>query len=393
MKPSIFNSLYAKKYIYWLFIGGVVLVLGIVIGRAVYNDPNADPNQKTSAKPSTQEIKPVMSVEAIYPTVSHINHDVIANGLITGQSVAEVGAKVSGMAIDKVLVDVGDVVQEGQILATLDGRKVMADVVASEADIASAHANLEKANSDLARVTPLVDIGAISREQYDAYQTRQINAQAALESAKARAYSNQITQSQTAITAPVAGIISQNNANVGMMTTGTTLFSILKNGLLQWQAAVAGHQIHRIGIGQKAVIQSGDSLVQGQVTHISPVANATGEITVFVAIDEPAYLRSGMYTSGRFITDTITALTLPINTITTTDGYDYVWVLSQTSKTKPNLNNNLYYATRQPLNVLYRDDQVVAVDLPQHSLIIKSGGNFLNDGDIVRLVNFPSMAQ
>lgn len=361
----------------------ITIFLAIITVLAVINQ-SQKPNTPSVPAPTTAN--PVMSVQAILPKADTLEQDINASGVIKGQDIAEVGAKISGIAIDKVLVDVGDTVKKGQVLATLDARKASADIINYEANIATATANLQKATNDLARVTPLVEIGAISRTQFDSYQTAKINAEANLKSAKAQAYQASVNTADTQIVAPLSGIISQKNAHIGMMTTGTALFTIIKNNALQWQALVSGDDIHKISIGQTAMIGSPDNQVYGVVQNIAPTANSTGEIMVFVSLDDPKHLRHGMYTQGKFITQDRQTFTLPTSVVTTTDGFDYVWVLLQHMPDKPALDNDLYYANRQKINITYRNDTKVATDLPKDTKVIYKSGNFLNDGDVVRLV-------
>lgn len=369
----------------WLAFGVMLLIVGFFLGKSL---ATKDDKVHTTNNTQQSDIKPVMSVEAITPTIDTVQQEVTASGTITGQDIAEVGAKISGMAIDSVLVDVGDTVKKGQVLATLDARKVAAEISTSEAQIATATANLDKATSDLARISPLVEIGAISREQFESYKTAKINAEANLKSAKAQAYKASVAASDTQVLAPVSGIISQNNANVGMMTTGTTLFSIVKDGQLEWQAGIPADKIDQISPNQPVIIDTPNNAqnATGRVTHIAPTANATGEIVAFVKIDNPSVLRGGMYAQGRFISQLVPSPTLPIGVVTTTDGYSYVWVLSKDMPNKPKLADTLYYANRQKLTVVSTTDTAVVVDLPKQTLVVKQSGNFLNDGDIVRLV-------
>ena len=60
---------------------------------------------------------------------------------------ASIGAEVNGLKLAEVLVNVGDVVKQGQLLARLSDETVRADVAAQRASLAEAEASLENSSS------------------------------------------------------------------------------------------------------------------------------------------------------------------------------------------------------------------------------------------------------
>lgn len=383
-------------WVKFVVLGLTCLIIGLGLGRLLSKPDKTEPTPNTAATDEQSATSVAMTVEAIYPSEQVLSRDIEASGNVVGQDIAEVGAKVSGIAIVQVLADVGDEVKQGQVLARLDNRQASANVAAASAEVEQAQINLAKASSDLRRVEPLIKIDAISREQYDAYKTNKLNAEASLTAAKARLANSQISENDANVIAPVSGVVSQKFANVGMMTNGTTLFSIVKNGKLEWQASVPAAQIHNIYVGQQVRVQTGnpDVMANGLVSKIAPVANNSREITVYATLTEPASLRGGMYQAGQFIGNQQSAITVPMSVVTTSDGYDYVWTLSKSADTSAaNLPADVFYARRQKINVITRNDDAVVVDLPRDTLIVKSSGNFLSDGDLVKVANLNSLSQ
>ncbi len=400
MQP--YRTATAHSWVKFAILGVTCLIIGLGMGRFLSKPEKTQPAHNSTAATGEQSATSVaMTVEAIYPSEQVLSRGVEASGNVVGQDVAEVGAKVSGVAIAQVLADVGDEVKQGQVLARLDNRQASANVASASAEVQQAQINLAKASSDLRRVEPLIKIDAISREQYDAYKTNKLNAEASLTAAKARLANSQISEGDANVVAPVSGVVSQKLANVGMMTSGTTLFSIVKNGKLEWQASVPAAQINNIYIGQQVRIRTGhpDVMAMGVVSKIAPVANNSREITVYVAITEPASLRGGMYQSGEFVGAQHAAITLPISVVTTSDGYDYIWTLSKSpdSAAADNTANaklpaDVFYVRRQKINVSARSDEGVVTDLPRDTLIVKSSGNFLSDNDLVKVANFGQLS-
>nr|WP_227548315.1 biotin/lipoyl-binding protein [Moraxella catarrhalis] len=97
-----------------------------------------------------------MAVEAVHPTSITIKNRLSANGIVAAVETAEVSSQISGVAIERVLVEVGEFVKAGQVLATLDTRTFEQQLSSAEAELATAVAAQEKAAADLARTEPLM---------------------------------------------------------------------------------------------------------------------------------------------------------------------------------------------------------------------------------------------
>lgn len=362
----------------------VMLIIGVVLGVFFGKNkaPNNTPISQSTTGQTTQTAEPVLTVEAIRPSSINASHSIQASGAIVGKDVAQVGTKISGVAIDQILVEVGDTVKAGQVLAVLDDSNANDNLTQAQAGVVQAKANLQKASNDLARVEPLIKIDAISREQYESYQNAQIQAAAQYDSALAQLKISKTSKQNTQVIAPISGVISAKTAQIGMMTNGGVLFEIVKNGVLEWQATVAPSVASQITIGQVGEILVGEARVPVEVTRISPITNNARELIVHSTIAPSPLLRGGMYQSGRFVLGGEMALALPQKVITTTDGRSYVWTL--TSK------KNNYQARKTQVNIGQRLGDMVVVELPADTMVVKSGGNFLKDGDLVRVANAAS---
>lgn len=143
------------------------IIVGVLIGRFMLS-----PNQETPSKQAAQnQNAAVMAVEAVHPTSITIKNRLSANGIVAAVETAEVSSQISGVAIERVLVEVGEFVKAGQVLATLDTRTFEQQLSSAEAELATAVAAQEKAAADLARTEPSLAIDAVSRQEVDAYRT------------------------------------------------------------------------------------------------------------------------------------------------------------------------------------------------------------------------------
>jgi len=127
------NSRKKKRRIWW--IGSTVVVL-VLIGAAV-----------TKATSSSTKIDPtkIASVEQ-----GDLAKSVVATGKVQPITKVEVKSKASGI-VKKLLVDAGDRVKQGQVLAELDKEELQAQVRGDEAQLTAAEANLRAAEADVER--------------------------------------------------------------------------------------------------------------------------------------------------------------------------------------------------------------------------------------------------
>lgn len=359
--------------------GLVLFVLGIVIGVFLLK-----PLMQSDDKPSPQvaETQPsVMAVRAVRPQTVSVQDTLSANGLIAAAKTAEVGGQLSGVAIEQVLVEVGDWVRQGQVLAVLDTRTLSEQVAAGEAELAAAVAAQKKAQADLARTEPLLAIDAVSRQEVDAYRAAVSQSDANVRATNARLATARTNQARSQVVAPVAGIISAKNAQIGMLATGASLFSIIEKGQLQWRAALSPIEANRVRIGQLARLEIADRTITGKVVRISPVANDSREVAVWVDLPKDSGASAGMYQAGELIFAEKTLPAVPKSALMSSDGYDYLWLL------EPTQTAGQYRTKRHNISIIsYQEDKIIA-DVPQDALVVAEGVSFLGENDLVTLVS------
>lgn len=372
-----YKSPTARPLWQWIVLFGAGIIIGALIGRFMLS-----PSQEQALDKSSDQSQSavVMAVEAVYPTPITIENRLAANGVVAAVETAEVGGQISGVAIEQVLVEVGDFVKAGQVLATLDTRTFAQQVRSAEADLATAVAAQEKAAADLARTEPLLAIDAVSRQEVDAYRTALRQAEANVAAAKANVDSARTNQQRGNITAPVSGIVSAKNAQVGAVVSGAPLFSIIIDGALEWQAALPPADAANIRVGQTASVEIAGQQVTGQVTRLSPVANDSRDMTVHVRLPSGSGASAGMYQSGEFLFDAQRHNAVPLSALMTSDGYDYVWQLVPETGD----DGQAYHRVqREQITIIAQKDDQIAVSLPEDALIVATSASFLNDNDLV----------
>ncbi|GAB2630545.1 efflux RND transporter periplasmic adaptor subunit [Psychrobacter pocilloporae] len=374
-----------------------VLVIGFVLGKywggsadelreePVASSGVAGGNEADSTASTGQS---VLSVETVSPSQDDIGRTLSADGTINAKDIASVSAKVSGVAIERVLVEEGDRVRAGQVLAMFDTDAMEQQVLQAEADVAEAEATLANASADAARVLPLIDIDAISKQEADRYRTSEVRARAALQASKARLSNQRLTLDNATVVAPVSGIISDKMIEVGQVAGGEPLFTIIKDGILEWRAELDPKLVGDINIGTPVrVALPGDDSVMGQVNRIAPTADNNRQITIYASLAANAKVRAGMYQTGEFLLGSSNTQTVPNSAVVSNDGYDYVMMVTQIRTNHAAQKTGRIKQQRVSLGERLGDSVAVTEPLPSDSQIVKQGGSFLNDGDLVRIVD------
>ena len=204
--------------------------------------------------------------------------------------------------------------------------------------------------------------------------------QAALDGAVAARKLAQLRLGYAEVRAPVAGVVASRPAEVGMTAgVGSPLFSLQVDGALEWQAQVSPEDGQRLKVGTPARVTVGAAEVGGRVRLFAPDADAQSRrVVVRVALDSHADLRANLLLRGRFLLGKEEVWTIPAAALVREDGHDFVVLVEADNRVR-----------RQALTLGERlGDRVVVLDgLPQGARFVLRGGSFLQDGDVVRVVD------
>ena len=111
-------------------------------------------------------------------------------GRLESYRTAEVRARVPGIILKRAFEE-GSYVKQGQLLFQIDPRDYKASVQSAKASLARAEANKVQADLKLKRYTPLVEINAVSKQEYDDAVAAQKQAAALMSMRRKRNWSRQ----------------------------------------------------------------------------------------------------------------------------------------------------------------------------------------------------------
>ncbi|MDM0067981.1 efflux RND transporter periplasmic adaptor subunit [Variovorax sp. J31P207] len=347
--------------------------------------PAATPEKKPEAT-----ARPSLTVTVAKPETSELSITLAANGNVAAWQEASIGSESTGLKLAEVRVNVGDVVKKGQVLATFSAESVQADVAQAKASLAEARATAADATGTAARARTLQATGAMSQQQINQYQTAEQTAKARVEAAEAVLAAQQVRGRNTQVLAPDDGVISARTATVGsVVSAGTELFRMVRQGRLEWRAEVTSSELGRIAVGTPAVITSASgATVSGKVRSIAPTVDPqTRNALVYVDIPnvlQNTGLKAGMFARGDFQLGRTSALTVPQASVVPRDGFNYLLLLQPDNRVA-----QLKVETGRRVG----DRVEITTPLPADARVVVQGAGFLNDGDLVRVVETPAAAK
>jgi membrane fusion protein (multidrug efflux system) len=211
----------------------------------------------------------------------------------------------------------GSFVEKGTLLYEIDRKPLEAILAAARADRARAQADLEKANNDVARYTPLVAKQAVSRQELDNAQSAQAAARAQTEAAEAAIEKATLDLSYTRVMSPITGLIGTTNVQPGSLVgrgESTLLTTVSQIDPIVFKVGVTEADylrlLKRSPAQTKAAQSQGIQLTladgtvhtePGQVRTVERAVNAaTGTLGVELVFPNPQNsLRPGQYGRAR----------------------------------------------------------------------------------------------
>jgi RND family efflux transporter MFP subunit len=356
---------------------GVVAVLVVAAGAyALFSSPSGD----SKADPAAAAPKPALTVTAAQPEQTRLPVKLGANGNIVAWQETIIGSESNGLRLTQVLVNVGDTVRAGQVLARFSGDSVLADVAQARASLVEAQATAADAAANAARARTLQDSGALSTQQINQYNTSEQTAKARVAAAQAVLDAQQVRGNNTQVLAPDNGVISARNATVGgVVGSGTELFRLIRGGRLEWRAEVTSDEVIRIRPGVTAqVTAASGAQVQGTVRMVAPTVDPlTRNALVYVDLARNPGVKAGMFAQGEFDLGSTPALTLPQQALVLRDGFIYAMRIEAGNKVK-----QVKLETGRRLG----DAVEITKGAQAGERYVASGAAFLADGDTVQVV-------
>ncbi len=267
------------------------------------------------------------------------------SGSLSPRSLFVVAPKISGR-LEKLTVDVGDLVKPGQLIAELDDQEFVQQCAQARAELAVAQATVAERKSEvivagreLGRANTLREKKVVSEFELDEAQARHAAAQAKHEVALAEVRRRQaglraaeVRLSYTRIKASWgdAGdsrVVGERFVDQGeMLRANTAIVSILDNSVMTAQVDVIERDYPKVNIGQKATIITDaypEREFYGNIVRIAPLLKETSrQARIEIEIPNPKrLLKPGMFVRAQIEFDRHeNATVVPVAALARRDG-------------------------------------------------------------------------
>jgi membrane fusion protein, multidrug efflux system len=339
----------------------------VVVGAAVL----AACGDGDGATAPVERVERQTAIAAVEIQPRDLSRQLSLSGTVEPRVTLRLAARTAG-AVQKVLVEEGEAVQDGQLLAELDMSE-------ARAELARARAEEESARHDYRRATELRERGVVSAVQYD-------TARVALQVAESEHALWRTRVEFGRIHSPLKAVITARHIEPGeAVQSQDTLFELAALDDLVIRLGVSELDVVHLAPGQPVPVRL-DALpeleLEATIRRIFPVAQAASRLTtVEVALPEEAMalgVRAGFLARIRMAIDVRRdALVVPSSAIGVHDGTAYVYVIS---------NDRLSRREVQPGVTRGQWTEIVA-GLEVGEQVLASNPIEMRDGQPVRVVS------
>ncbi|KAA3450445.1 efflux RND transporter periplasmic adaptor subunit [Mesorhizobium sp. SARCC-RB16n] len=303
-------------------------------------------------------------------------------GVIAARTLNNLSFRVGGRVAER-LVDVGQHVDQGAVLARIDPQEQESDLRSAQADLDAAQAQLTQAAATFERQKTLLAQGFTTRRDYDTADQALKVAKGSVDAAQSALANAQQNLSFTELKAGAAGVITARQVEAGQVVQAAqTVFTVAEDGDRDAVFNVQETLVARTPTSPAVTITLlSDPQVRatGKVREISPAVDPTsGSIRVKVAIpDTPAGMPLGAAVIGSVGAKPAKAILLPWQALTSSAGKPAVWLVDPATKA----------VTTTPVEVLAYDSGpvVIAKGLVAGQSVVTAGGQLLSPGQTVEI--------
>ena len=349
----------------------------------------SEDNTAMDAEPAVRGLRTVL-VEAQESTTIRRFPSVLQPAEVTTLSF-EVGGK-----LGPVDLKVGQVVQEGQLLASIDPKSLEIQVESSEAAVAQAQATAENALANLERQKELFDKKVTTRSNLDAAQTTANTSAASLQQAKKQLENAKENLGKADLRSTIDGIVNSVLVEpFSVVAVGTPVATLYRSDGYEISLSVSYDVVQRLAVGKQATVRLADSpdiVLKGMVSELGSRADTVSSFPIVVELTEtnPA-LKAGMAVEVaiEFTVPRGQGYLLPLTVL-----HLYGTINENSSATEPASTQVYIYnpetqtvGLREITIAGVRENRVIVIDgLEAGERVASAGVSFLRDGQKVKLL-------
>lgn len=305
-----------------------------------------------------------------------------AVGIIESRRSPQIAAQVSGEVV-RVIVEEGQRVEAGQVLAELDDEQYRLERVSDEAEAGRLEALVRKQQRELERARRLLAESLVAQDQIDGIESDLDALENQLVGARAKVADSERRLAETRLVSPVRAEIAARNIDVGdYLQTGTVAFDLIDVENLRVRLPFPEYRVPQLRAGQTVRLSSPASAggtVVAKITDIHPSINpANRSVTVIVDFANPGDWRPGASVRADVIIETRTdVMVVPQVSVVRRPAGDVIY----------ELDGNVARERIVTRGQRIEGSIEIRFGLAGTERIIVDGAGFLTDGATVKIVD------
>lgn len=283
--------------------------------------------------PKTEEVRPVRAIQLAAGTGAEL---ATFSGDVRPRYESRLGFQVGGKIVER-RVDVGALVDDGQVLMRLDPRDLRLAEAQARASLRAAETERDLAQADYKRHQDLRARNFVSQAVLDAKQAALRAAQAQVDAARAASRGQSNQAGYATLASDTKGVVTAVEAEVGqVVAAGTPVVRVARTDEKEVVIGIPEDRVDAVRQGAAVDVRlwaRPDEAIPGTIREISPVADpATRTYTVKVAVPARPEIRLGMTATVEMSTagtaNTAT-LRVPLSALVQDRGATSVWVVEK----------------------------------------------------------------
>jgi len=358
---------------------GVALVLALAAGAWFMGRGHA----AAAAIGKDGVVPPLITV--IIPSRGEVNASVSLTGLISARNDMPIGNEGDADRIAEVLVEPGDHVKQGQILAKLNPIAAQSQVDNMQASLEQERANAVMSKGEWERAQQ-GGSDLFSKEENERRRMSATTAEAKVRAAEAQVADARNRLAHTIIRAPTDGIVLTRTAEVGQIAVpgSTVLFRLARDGQIEMRGQVAEQDVPHLKVGQEAQVRL-DGVARtfkGTIWQIGAIIDSTTrQGTVRIALPASDQdLRPGAFARAEIQVGSSLGVILPQTAVLSDEQGNYVLIVDAENKLE-----------RRAVTVAgARSEGLLVSDgLAGTERVVAVAGAFLRTGEVVSIAGHP----
>lgn len=306
------------------------------------------------------------------------------HGIVHAEFEPNLSFRIAGKIISR-SVDIGQIVKQGQVLASLDPTDYKLSADSAHAQVASAKSSYVTQQANLQRYKELLQQNFVSQAEYDSRKAQFDSAKAQYEEANNQLANSQNQVNYTVLKAPSDGVVTSINMEAGqVVTSGQTVATMAVSGVKEVEIELPEAQINNYKPGMPAEIKiwATDASYKGTIRIINQASDQqTRTFTARITINNPdANIKYGMTADVQVSPlNSRDGVELPLNSLYANGGKSYVWLMDKNSQAK-----------LIPVEVISTNGSSMKIQpgsLHDGDKVVSAGSNLIYAGQKLRIYN------